>query len=359
MKEINIRGKRFLSPIFLPDATKGFIKCVSTEDIKKAQIEGLVVNAYHLFNEGIIKEVHKKGGIHKYMDFRGLIISDSGGFQVMSLIRDNKDLGYIDDDKAVFTVNGKRVELTPELCIKIQIIIGADIVMCLDDCTQPDLPYEEQKKSVERTIKWAERCKKEFERLTNGFENKPLIFGIIQGGKNLELRKKCADELKKIGFDGYAFGGWPAEKNEFLSELLEYTARLMPDDKIKYAMGVGKPENVAECFFMGYDLFDCVIPTREARNERMYVFKKGWFGMKKPSGKSNFYKKVRIRNKEHANKKKPLSEYCEMECCKKFSAAEIREMFKDKNPEAKRVATIHNLRFYSKLTEMLKLKLRK
>lgn len=355
MKEFTIRNKKFKSPVFLPDATKGFIRCATSDDLKNSKIEGVVVNTFHLFNDGILKEIHNKKGIHNYMGIDGLIISDSGGFQAMSLIRENKDNGYIDDDKVVFTFNGKKVELTPELCIKLQIIIGADIIMCLDDCTHPDLNYEEQKKSIERTISWAKRCKEEFERLTKNFENKPLIFGIVQGGKNLDLRKRCAEELIKIGFDGYAFGGWPVENNKFLSEILEYTAKLIPDDKLKYAMGVGKPENIVECFKMGYDLFDCVIPTREARNERLYCFKKGLFGMKKLSNSPNFYYNLRIRNQKNEDNKKSMSRCCDNECCKNFSVSQIRQMFKDKNNDVKRVATIHNLRFYSMLTERLKL----
>lgn len=221
-------------------------------------------------------------------------------------------------------------------------------------------------------------------------DRRPLLFGIIQGGKNLELRKKCADELIKIGFDGYAFGGWPAEDGKFLTELLKYTAELMPDDKPKYAMGVGRPEDIVNCVCMGYNMFDCVIPTREARNNRLYAFKSSWFGFsrksfqhqpqpahnpdhpplknkllspqsfgffkypKKPNKKGDFYDYVRIRNVRHSGNKKPISKHCSGICCRNYKSSDIYEMFRAKDKESIRLATMHNLRFYTMLMEMLR-----
>ena len=294
------------------------------------------------------------------MEFNEIVISDSGGFQVMSLIRKNNKYGEINDDGAVFIMDGKKIHLTPEKCIQMQIKIGSDIVMCLDDCTEPDLSYAEQEKSVERTISWAKRCRKEFDRLTKNLnENeKPLIFGIIQGGNHLELRKKCAEELIKLDFGGYAFGGWPVENGKFLHEILKYTCELMPNDKLKYAMGVGKPEDIVYCARIGYNLFDCVIPTREARNNRLYSFKKrlfeiNLFGLKKLDEKGNFYKYVRVRNLKYKDDKKPISMTCDCYACKNYSKAQIYNLFKEKNTESIRLATIHNLRFYSMLMERL------
>lgn len=356
---LEVRGKKLKMPVFFPDATVAKVRGVSSDDLRTCEVEGVVVNIYHLLKENLIGKIHDVGGIHEFMDYNGVIISDSGGFQVMSLIHSNPELGYIEDRHAVFTFNNRKIILTPEKCVQMQLQIGSDIVMCLDDCTYPEMSLEQQEKSVERTISWAKRCKDEFVRQTKNIslDKRPLLFGIIQGGDNLELRKKCADELKKIGFDGYAFGGWPINSNgEFLYDLLNYTCELMPADKPRYAMGVGKPENITACVKMGYDMFDCVIPTREARNNRLYSFKKGFLriGLKRLDEKGDFYEYVRIRNLENSNSKKPISNSCDCYACKNFTRSQIYDMFKKKDFSAIRLATMHNLRFYTKLVERLK-----
>jgi len=357
-KFLKVKGKKIDLPIFLPDATKGYVRGVESKDLIESVIKGVVVNIYHLLNEKFILDVVRKGGIHSYMNFDGLVISDSGGFQVMSLIRKDKTFGEINDECAIFTLDGRKAVLTPEKCVELQLKIKSDIVMCLDDCTEPNFSLEEQEKSVERTIKWAKRCKEEFDKRTKnlGDLEKPLIFGIIQGGKNLELRKKCADALIEIGFDGYAFGGWPVEEGKFLTELLGDVAKMMPNDKPKYAMGVGKPEDIVACVEMGYDLFDCVIPTREARSNRLYSFKKGFlgFGLKKLDKEGNFYEYVRVRNKDFEFDKNSISKICDCYACKNYSRSKIRELFKERDVLAVKLATIHNLRFYSVLMERLK-----
>src|SRR3989344_5419376 len=322
MKTLKLKNKEFQLPMFLPDATRGFVKGVDIEDVKNAQINGLVVNIYHLLKEELIGKISRSGGIHKYINFPGLVISDSGGFQVMSLIRDNKENGEILDDGVVFKMDNNSLKLTPENCVRLQFLISSDIIMCLDDCTRPELGFEEQEKSVERTIEWAKRCKNEFLELTSSMsENeRPLLFGIIQGGNNKELRRKCAEELIKIGFDGYAFGGFPVE-------------------------------DIVSCVKMGYDLFDCVIPTREARNNRLYSFKSKLFGfgLKKLSRDNSFYEYVRVRNLENKSDNKPISDKCDCYTCKNFTKAQIYELFKNKDKESIRLTTIHNLRFYSQL----------
>ena len=359
MKTLKLKNKEFQLPMFLPDATRGFVKGVYIKDVENTGINGLVVNIYHLLKEELIGKISRGGRIHKYMNFPGLIISDSGGFQVMSLIRDNKENGEILDDGVVFKMDNNSLKLTPENCVRLQFLISSDIIMCLDDCTRPELGFKEQEKSVERTIAWAKRCKNEFLELTSSMsENeRPLLFGIIQGGNNKELRRKCAEELIKIGFDGYAFGGFPVDDNgKFLTGILKFVCELMPDDKAKYAMGVGKPEDIVSCVEMGYDLFDCVIPTREARNNRLYSYKSKLFGfgLKKLSGNNSFYKYVRVRNLENKSDNKPISDKCDCYTCKNFTKAQIYELFKNKDKESIRLTTIHNLRFYSQLMERLR-----
>lgn len=346
--QINIKGKNYKLPIFFPDATRGYVKYVSSKNLQDAKVQGVVVNAYHLLQENLINKIENIG-IHKYMRFYKPIISDSGGFQVMSLIHNNPKLGKICSDKIIFNLNDKKIKLTPENCIQIQIKIGSDIVMCLDDCTKPESSLEEQEKSVERTIRWAKKCKKEFVRLIKNKKEikKPLLFAIIQGGNNKKLRKYCAKELVNIGFDGYAYGGFPIHKGKLMKDILKYVSQLIPKDKIKYAMGIGKPKDIIECFKLGYNLFDCVIPTRDARHRRLFIF------IKKPNKKNlnSSFKEINIREKYCKEKK--ISRYCDCQTCKKYIRKELFDLFKTDKNKAYNLATIHNLRFYSQLMENL------
>ncbi|MBI2629312.1 queuine tRNA-ribosyltransferase family protein [Candidatus Pacearchaeota archaeon] len=358
---LEVKNKKMQLPAFLPDATLGFVRGVSSNDLLKCGIEGVVVNIYHLLHGELINKIKEKKGIGNYMKFPGIIISDSGGFQVMSLIHDNPQNGKINDDGATFLYNNKKTHLTPEKSVELQLSIGSDVVMCLDDCTYPDSSLEEQNISVKRTVEWAGRCKKEFLKLTKDMKanEKPLLFGIIQGGNNLDLRKKCADALKEIEFDGYAFGGWPvSQEGNFLNDILKYVAELMPENKPRYAMGVGRPEDIVACVGFGYDMFDCVIPTREARNNRLYSFKSNFFGfgLRKLKNNKKFYEYIRIRNLKYKTDKKPISKNCDCFACsnRNFTREQIYKMFKERDKEAIRLATIHNLRFYTKLMERLR-----
>ncbi|MBI2630021.1 queuine tRNA-ribosyltransferase family protein [Candidatus Pacearchaeota archaeon] len=340
MKNIKLKSGKLKLPAFFPDATYGQIKGIENNEIEKLKIDGVVVNAYHLIKAGKIKEI-EKGGVHKYMGIKIPVISDSGGFQVMSLIHKNSELGEITDEGVIFLLAGKRIDLTPEKCIEMQIKLGSDIIMCLDECTHSELDEKRQKKAVERTIQWAERCKKEFMRLTSKMseKDKPKLFAIIQGGQNKKLRKKCAKELVKLDFDGYAFGGFPMKNGKLLKGILKYTAGLIPDDKLKYAMGIGKPEDIIECVKMGYDLFDCVIPTRDARHKRLFFFQNGKI------------QEINVRKKYFTIN---ISKLCKCELCRNYSLEQLYEMFKNNYDKAARLATIHNLTFYSGLMRRLR-----
>jgi len=313
MKQITIRRRKLKLPAFFPDATYGEIKAVSSKDLMKIPVDGVVVNTYHLLKHNLISKIEKSGGIHKYMKLNKHIISDSGGFQVFSLIHKNPELGSIDNEKVTFMLHDKKIIMTPESCIQIQLKIGSDIIMCLDDCRHAK-DYQEE--SVERTIAWARRCKNEFLRLTEKMKDKPLIFGIVQGGENKELRRKCAEALVSIGFDGYAYGGWPMKDGKLLKGILKYTSNLLPNDRIKYAMGVGKPQDIIECVKIGYNLFDCVIPTRDARHKRLFIFSNGKF------------KEINVRKK-----------YFRIKGVKK-----LYNLFKKDRGEAEKFATIYNLK---------------
>jgi queuine tRNA-ribosyltransferase len=324
--------------VFFPDGTIGVVRGVDSVDLREAGVEGLVVSTFHLLVHGV------KSNLHELMNWDRTILSDSGGFQVFSLLRNSPKSGKITDKGFSFNWNGQKINLTPEESIRQQLRLGSDILICLDQCTDPEEGYEFQKRAVEITIKWARRCKEEFGKQTISGKNKPKLFAVIQGGSFKDLRKFCAEELLKIGFDGYCYGGWPVDKRSvLLEEILEYTAKLMPDDKPKYALGVGKPEDIIKCYSMGYRIFDCVIPTREARHKRFYLFKKS-------SGLE--YETINL-NTKFTKDTKPISKSCDCHTCQNFSRAYLHHLFKIGDTAVYRLATIHNLRFYTMLMERI------
>lgn len=345
-------------PTFFPDGTRAVVKGgVDSLDLEAAKVEGLVINTYHLLCDDLNSKIQNVPGVHEFMHWKGPIITDSGGFQVMSLIYDNPGLGKITDEKITFKLpkSGKRVILTPEVSIDLQLKLGSDITIVLDDCTRPDQSESDQVKSVERTITWAKRSKAEFEKQTKGKKKKPLLFGIVQGGNSFDLRKECAKELVKIGFDGYCYGGFPVDKEgNFLSEVLEFVAKQLPEDKALYAMGIGRPENIVESFKIGYGLFDCVIPTREARHKKLYVF--GGDPNKLDILGEDFYSTIHFGSAKYENDMSPVSNFCDCLTCQHYSKAYLRHLFKVGDMLAFRLASIHNLRFYSMLLEQLKQK---
>jgi len=334
-------------PAFFPDATRGAVRCVCPADLKACHVEGLVMNTFHLMEKPGRSVVKAMGGLHKFTGWSGPILTDSGGFQVFSLLRENPKAGEINEKHVAFNrENGKgRMILTPEQCIRSQFMYGADVMTCLDCCTHPDDSREANERAVDITVKWAKRCKDEYTRLLDisGKDDRPLLFGIIQGGGDFNLRRECAGALKDIGFDGYGFGGWPMDSGgEYITDILAYTAGLMPDGKIKYAMGIGKPEGVRLCHKMGYNLFDCVIPTREARHHRLYVFN------------DEFYEYFYPLDDKYYRDARPVSNKCDCYLCENFSRAYLRHLLTVDEPLGIRLSTIHNLRFYTMLTEALR-----
>lgn len=276
---LHLRHGNIKLPAFFPDGTYGVVRCIDVGDLIDCQIPGLVMNSYHLLSKPGVNILKSFGGLNTFTGWERPILTDSGGFQVFSMIRENSKYGEIRKNEIIFRPDGdkKRIILTPEKSIQSQFVYGSDIMMCLDYCTHPDDSMEINEFSVEVTIEWAKRCKIEYEKQLKSRhidkDKRPLLFAIIQGGNFPELRKYCASELIKIGFDGFGFGGFPVDsKGNLVDDILELTAQLMPDDKPKYAMGLGKPDGIIKCVKWGYNLFDCVIPTREARHNRLYVF---------------------------------------------------------------------------------------
>jgi queuine tRNA-ribosyltransferase len=359
MKELKTRSGVMKFPVFLPDGTRGIVRSVDSMDLEMCGIESIVVNTLHLSTKPGLTTVNGAGGIHNYMNFHHPVISDSGGFQVYSLITESK-AGTIHKDGFTYKLeqdSDKKI-LTPEKCIQYQFKIGADIIYCLDYCTHPSAPDNIQEESVDLTIKWARRCKKEFEtqlKLRKVKEdNRPLLFAVVQGGNNPDLRKKCALELLRIGFDGYGFGGWPIDDDGKLLDMVGYVAELIGTDYPKHALGIGKPENLVKAYIAGYEIFDCVIPTRDARHKRLYTFRDFERIQCIEDFEEGFYKYLYLQDDIHIKALKPIEEGCDCHTCKHFTRSYLHHLFRIGDTLAYRLATIHNLRFYTRLIDKLR-----
>ncbi|MBN8545847.1 MAG: queuine tRNA-ribosyltransferase family protein [Ignavibacteria bacterium] len=359
MKSLKTRSGEMHFPVFLPDGTRGIVRSVDSSDLEACGIEAIVVNTLHLTTKPGLTTVNGIGGIHEFMNFHHSVISDSGGFQVYSLITESK-AGTIHKDGFTYKLEQEKEKqtLTPEKCIQHQFRIGADIIYCLDYCTHPSAPDETQIESVELTIKWAKRCKKEYENQIKirkiSDEERPLIFGVVQGGNSKELRKKCVDALMEIGFDGYGFGGWPIDDEGKLLEMVGFVAELVGAGYPKHALGIGKPENLVRAFIAGYEIFDCVIPTRDARHKRLYTFKNYDSIENIDDLADGFYKYLYMQDDIHIKDFRPIEEGCDCHTCRHFTRSYLHHLFRIGDTLANRLATIHNLRFYTRLTDKLR-----
>lgn len=349
MRSIKIKGKEYIFPQYFPDATRGYVKSVDTKDVINAEIKGMMVNTYHLMENPGLETVEKAGGIKKYMNFDGLVASDSGGWQMFSLIHRNAKAGKITDDGVIFKIgDGKKGLVTPEDVIDAQFKIGSDIMICLDDFSPPEGTERRLKESVERTIYWAKRSKIEFEKQLKkyGFteDNRPVLLVPVQGGKSKELRKRCADELIKIGFDAYGFGGYVVDENgNWDMEMSQYLVDLLPEDSIRFALGIGRISDVYKLAKMGWDIFDCTLPTRDARHRRLYILNED------KSDCSYLY----MGKTKHSHDFTPIDENCDCYTCKNYTRSYLNHLFNTEDPLAYRLASIHNLRTYSRLIENL------
>lgn len=356
--------KNFDLPDFYPDATRGVIRSIDSQDLENAGINGLIVNTYHLLSQpgpSVLKDV---GGIKKYINWKGKIISDSGGFQMFSLIQKNKSLGTITRDGVTFHLDSKggrrKYKITPEKCIQIQFDIGSDIMIALDYFTPFNASKEDIKKSVDWTIEWGKRCMEEFQRQCDQrkmtSDNRPLLFGVVQGAHDKSERVRCIEGLEKIGFDGYGLGGWTMTEDgkNLDNDIIQAVAEMIPDNKYKYALGIGNPQGVVDSVRFGWRIFDCVLPTRDARHKRIYVYSKNPDDIENIFTESNWYEYLYIEREKHVRDDRPLSEFCDCHTCKNYTRAYIRHLFTIEDSLAFRLATIHNLRFYSKMMEVLR-----
>jgi queuine tRNA-ribosyltransferase len=340
-------------PVFFPDATRGVIRSLDTSDIEATGTQGILVNTFHLWQELGTGMLEKFGGIKGFMNWKGAVISDSGGFQVMSVIKSGQIKGRITDEGAVFyPVKNRKKILTPEKSIQFQMEMGSDMVIVLDDFTDPKSSYKDAKISVERTIQWAVRSKKEFEKITK--KKRPYILGVVQGGKYQDLREHCAKELSKIGFDGLGYGGWPIDEGgKFDYESARVIAENSPKDYFLYGLGVGKPEDIVGCSKLGFNIFDCVLPTRDARHGRLYVYNFNSIDEIDLNVK-DFYSFFTPNKDRYRNDNSRVSTACDCLLCTRYSRAYLAHLFKIGDFTAGRLATIHNLRFYFILMEKLR-----
>ncbi len=344
-------------PAFLPDATRGVVRALDALDIIRCQVQALQMNVFHLMQRPGSSVVRACGGLHQLFGWDRPIVTDSGGFQVYSLIRQNPAYGQLTERGMIFRPDDRRrINLTPEKSIQLQIMYGADVVICLDDCTDVEEPLPAQREAVARTIKWASRCKREFQRQVEqrrlSPEARPMLLAVIQGGGHRELRKECAEALLEMGFDAYGLGGWPLDADgNLLLDVISYIRELVPPRWPMHALGVGQPANVVACARLGYGLFDSTMPTRDARHGRLYVFEE------EPSESQltgHWYSYLYIQDKEHMRAKEPLSASCDCLSCSRYSRAYLHHLFRVGDPLFHRLATIHNLRFMTQLMERLR-----
>ena len=346
-------------PAFLPDATRAVVRSIDSADLEACGVSALVMNSYHLMQHPGSSTIKALGGLHKMSGWTRPIMTDSGGFQVYSLIRQNPKYGRLTDKGAIFTPDGsdRKYNLTPEKSIQLQMSYGADILVCLDDCTHVDDPPEEQRRSVKRTVDWARRAKREFVRLVEEkrfADRRPLLFAVIQGGGSADLRRECADQLLEIGFDGFGYGGWPLDNDgNLLTDMLLLTRELVPPELPVHALGVGHPVNVAACAEMGYPTFDSAMPTRDARNGRLYTFTTD--DARLISGRDgDWLAYVYVVDDKHIKADVPVSPFCDCLTCSRYSLGYLRHLYKINDALYLRLATIHNLRFMMQLVGYLR-----
>lgn len=363
--EIKTKHGKINSPAFMPDATYGAIRSLSFQDAENAGVESIVTTTLHIENKIGSEYIRDFGGIHKFFGWDKPILTDSGGFQVFSLIHAAKEkkLNKITDAGCSFVnpETGQTKFLSPEISQIIQFNLGSDIVTVLDEPTVRDAPRSLLKNSLKRNTAWAKRSKKKFLELHNltekDFDNtnirRPLLGAVIQGGNDFNLRKQSAEELIDIGFDIYNFGGMPLHNNNswknnaekgFHHELLARVAELIPENKIRYAMGVGTPDDIEFCANNGWDLFDTVLPTRNARHGYLYVTK--------GEGDMEFktYDVLHLKSNRYKYDRNPIDKHCNCQTCKTVTRAYLRHLIRINEPAGYRLATIHNLKHYSNIS---------
>ena len=320
------------TPVFMPVGTYGAVKSLSSDDLKETRTQIILGNAYHLYLRPGIETIKKARGLHEFMNWDGPILTDSGGFQVFSLPK----LTKIDDEGVTFQdhIDGSTHRFTPSKVIDVERNIGADIIMNFDECAPYPSTLEYASEAEIRTANWAARCKEQFDATEPLYGYKQFLCGIVQGSTDKELREKSTEAITALDFDGYAIGGLAVgESPEKMYDICGFNASLLPENKPRYLMGVGKPEDLIECVALGIDMFDCVVPTRNGRKGTVYT----------NEGKLN------LNNAVHKTDSSPIENGCSCESCQKYSRSYLRHLFKMGETLAGRAATIHNLHYYMNL----------
>lgn len=331
---VHTRQGSIETPIFMPVGTQATVKAVSPEELYALGAQIILGNTYHLHvrpGESLIKDL---GGLHHFMQWNRSILTDSGGFQVFSLAR----LRKITEEGVRFQnhLDGTPTFISPEVSMKIQHDLGSDIVMAFDECPPYPCSHEDMKTSLERTLRWAKRCKEYWNQQSSfpNHEKPPLVFGIVQGGSHDDLRKLSAEALVDIGFDGYAVGGVSVgEPEPEMMQAIDASVPYLPENAPRYAMGLGTPPQMIEMVARGIDMFDCVLPTRLARNGTAFT-KKGTLNLK---------------NAPYARDTAPIEEGCECPACQKYTRAYLRHLVKAEEIFGLRLISLHNLHFYLNL----------
>jgi queuine tRNA-ribosyltransferase len=316
------------TPIFMPVGTQATVKAMTPDELQQVGAKIILGNTYHLYLRPGHELVRRLGGLHRFMQWHGPILTDSGGFQVFSL----GELRKISEDGVKFQshIDGSYHFISPETSIAIQEALGSDIMMCFDECPPSPGDFDYVRRSLEMTTRWARRCKEAKSRPDQA------LFGIVQGGIFPELRRRSMDELLEIGFDGYALGGVSVgEEKARMLEVMRFSAPFFPEDKPRYVMGIGTPEDLIEGIHAGYDMFDCVMPTRNARNGMLFT----------SSGRVN------IKRGEYLDDDGPLDPECDCYVCRTFSRAYLRHLFRCGEILSSRLNTLHNLHYYLRLME--------
>ena len=316
------------TPAFMPVGTQGAVKTLSSEDLLASGAEIVLANTYHLMLRPGERLVREMGGLHAFMSWPRALLTDSGGFQVLSL----SPLRKITEEGATFRshLDGSTHSLTPERAIEVQTALGVDIMMSFDECLPHPSPVEVVEASMRRTVRWAERGLSRAHRMAADGETVPALFGIVQGGTYPDLRAACAAELTAMPFDGYSLGGlWVGEERAVGHALIEVDTALLPEHRPRYLMGVGTPDDLVEAVARGVDLFDCVMPTRNARKGTVFTSRG----------------RLVVKNAAYARDPRPLDENCDCVTCRNYTRAYLRHLFSVSETTAMRLASLHSVHF--------------
>jgi len=325
----------------MPVGTAGAVKAMSNESLEALDARIVLANTYHLYLRPGHERIERLGGLHRFMSWNGSILTDSGGYQVYS----HRDLRHIQEEGVQFSshIDGSRSFFTPEKVIEIQQSLGSDIAMIFDDCTPYPCGYADAEASMERSLRWAKRCHEQWNRREDGAR---ALFGIVQGSVFPDLRKRSAEALNQLDFSGMAIGGLSVgEPKDLMYEIVESTVPMLPMERPRYLMGVGTPEDLIRCVSMGIDMFDCVLPTRNARNGYLFTSQG----------------RVLIKNAVYAEDEGPLDPACSCATCRRYSRAYLRHLFLSGEHSYAAYSTLHNLTFYldmmSKIRQAIELEI--